>query len=86
MCKWVSVKDRLPDIGEHVIVTNGGFVCESFLDRFQKWQRGGVDMFFMTPTHWTPFPDPPHIKTRRTRLIRKFFSFSNKLKCILWRT
>lgn len=57
--KWVSVEERLPEQGERVLVSNGGFICESYLSQSGKWQRGGVDMFFMTPTHWMPLPKPP---------------------------
>lgn len=61
--KWISVTERLPDYGERVLVTNGvGFVCESFLSQNGKWQRGGVDMFFMTPAYWMPLPTPPEMK------------------------
>lgn len=56
---WIPVTERLPEFGERVLVSNGGFVCESFLSQSGKWQRSGVDMFFMTPTHWMPLPEPP---------------------------
>lgn len=56
---WVSVKERFPEQGERVLVTNGGFVCESFLNEENEWQRGGTKLFFMTPTHWMPLPPPP---------------------------
>ena len=56
---WISVEERLPEQGERVLVSNGGFICESYLSQSGKWQRGGVDMFFMTPTHWMPLPAPP---------------------------
>ena len=55
---WISVEERLPEYGERVLVSNGGFVCESYLSQSGKWQRGGVDMFFMTPTHWCNLPEP----------------------------
>ncbi len=57
--QWISVKDRLPEVGQFVLITNGTFVCESFLALNRKWQRGGVDLFFMTATHWQPLPEPP---------------------------
>ncbi len=57
--QWISVEDRLPEKGERVLITNGAFVCESFLANNDKWQRGGTDLFFMQPTHWQPMPEPP---------------------------
>ena len=62
---WISVEERLPEYGERVLVSNGGFVCESYLSQSGKWQRGGVDMFFMTPTHWMPLLKPPKEENKR---------------------
>lgn len=63
--KWISVEERLPKFGERVLVSNGGFVCESFLSQSGRWQRGGVDMFFMTPTHWCEMPESPKEENKR---------------------
>ena len=57
--QWISIEDKLPEKGERVLITNGAFVCESFLANNDKWQRGGTDLFFMQPTHWQPMPEPP---------------------------
>lgn len=59
--EWISVKGRLPEKGEQVLVTNGGFVCECYFVN-NRWERGGVPLFFMTPTHWMPMPEPPKEK------------------------
>lgn len=61
---WISVKEELPGPGERVIVSNGGFVCESFLNQYGDWIRGGARMFFMTPTHWMHMPEPPKEENR----------------------
>ena len=63
--QWISVEKRLPEQGERVLVSNGGFICESYLSQSGKWQRGGVDMFFMTPTHWMPLLKPPKEENKR---------------------
>lgn len=48
---WISVKDRLPEDGERVLVTECGRV---FVERFDRL------LGFDTPTtHWMPLPDPP---------------------------
>lgn len=56
--EWISVNDNLPEEGISVLVSNGEFVCESYLKN-KKWIRGGVEIFYMTPTHWMFFPKPP---------------------------
>lgn len=57
--KWISVEERLPIRGDRVLVTNGSFVCEAYLSTADNWIRGGAPLFYMTPTHWMPLPDPP---------------------------
>ena len=56
---WISVEDRLPEPGERVLVTNGIFVCEAYLNISNKWVRAGVEVFFITPSCWMPLPEPP---------------------------
>lgn len=47
-CKWISVKDRLPEDGERIIVCyDDGWVCDQCTP-----VDGGV-------THWMPLPQPP---------------------------
>lgn len=62
---WISLEDSLPEVGEHVLVSDGRYVCESFLAENQKWQRNGEQLSFMAPTHWMPFPEPPSVKLCR---------------------
>ena len=58
MMEWISVEDRLPGIGQHVLVwrTSGGKYApfsigiERFIDNL-----GGQ----WPVTHWMPLPDPP---------------------------
>lgn len=59
MAEWISVKDRLPEPGERVLVSDGGFVCESYLNIRDKWVRAGVELSFMVPRYWKPMPEPP---------------------------
>jgi hypothetical protein len=56
---WISVKDRLPEVGERVLIyvpaTDGD--CDHWIADFQmqgKWQ-----MFGYNATHWMPLPKPP---------------------------
>ena len=59
MAEWISVEDRLPEPGERVLVTDGSFVCEAYLNIINKWVRGGTELFFMRPSSWMPLPEPP---------------------------
>ena len=65
---WISVKDELPDLGERVIVTDGVFVGEAYLNSKRKWIRyngtaigdGDVEQLLgIEITHWLPMPVPP---------------------------
>ena len=61
--EWISVDDRLPELGEHVLVTDGGFVGEFYINRQGQWQRCNVNnYFFLTALDilwWMPLPKPP---------------------------
>lgn len=59
---WISVKDDIPDFGERVIVTDGVFVGEAWLNKSKKWIRydRDVEWFFESKiTHWMSMPIPP---------------------------
>ena len=58
---WISVEDRLPDIGVEVIV------CDNYRDVYTDYRRKDnkdwneprkyiIDIYY---THWMPFPKPP---------------------------
>ena len=58
--EWISVKDRLPEIHEDVLIWFRGTVC--FGDRTSDghWRpEGGNGNFDDDITHWMPLPDPP---------------------------
>lgn len=61
---WISVKDRLPDVGETVLFTG----INSYGNRFRTQKgyfNGGVwisDSIVLVKdaiTHWMPIPEPP---------------------------
>ena len=59
--EWISVKDRLPEPGERVLVCIGA-VFEAFIDSAGKWQRyysAPLNEVLGEPTHWMPLPQPP---------------------------
>lgn len=65
MTEWISVKDRLPEYGQEVLViviqNDGRFYA---IDKFTKWNND-CDSFtkdkypFSRVTHWMPLPEMP---------------------------
>ena len=61
--EWISVKDRLPELGERVICTDGYAVFEQYRVGlscvYGMWDRGGLKSPMQEVTHWMPLPQPP---------------------------
>jgi hypothetical protein len=74
--QWISVKDKLPEIGKEVIVfsprSNQGKGRVTALSRYIRYE-GAVDFYWDNSyggrnvyvqeaiTHWMPLPKPPQI-------------------------
>ena len=56
MSNWISVKDRLPDPGERVLVSNGKMVMEAYRTIYGNWERFGTRLFCIEPIEWVPMP------------------------------
>ena len=65
---WIPVKDELPDFGERVIVSDGVFSGEAYLNSNGKWIRycGSLygdgdleELLGIKITHWMPMPIAP---------------------------
>jgi len=61
--RWISVKDRLPEDGGYVLVSDGddvymGFKDDSWGSHFMNVESGSM-MSFGDITHWQPMPAPP---------------------------
>lgn len=56
MSEWISVKDRLPEIGERVLIYSRQ-TLEAIRYEGKKFNRFGVSVD--DATHWMPLPAPP---------------------------
>lgn len=54
--EWISVKDRLPEQGQAVIVYSGG-VLKPTVFAYQFWNKNHES--WARITHWMPLPDAP---------------------------
>lgn len=62
--KWISVKDRLPALGERVLGVDQFFEIQA-MHREKTWKDEPeiwyiVGMYIFYPTHWMPLPEAPH--------------------------
>ena len=61
--KWISVEEKLPELGTRVIATDGVFVGEAIFARDSRWSGygGGIlrDCIGSVVTHWMPLPEAP---------------------------
>lgn len=61
--EWISVDDRLPEQGERVLATDGGFVGELYVNSRCQWQRYNVNdhslLIALDILWWMPLPEPP---------------------------
>ena len=61
--EWIPVTERLPELGERVICTDGYAVFEQYRVElscvYGMWDRGGRKSPMQVVTHWMPIPNPP---------------------------
>lgn len=61
--EWISVNDRLPEVGERVLATDGAFVGEMYINKRGRWQRYNVNdsalLMALDILWWMPLPEPP---------------------------
>ena len=61
--RWIPVTERLPEPGERVLATDGGFVGEFYVNSRGQWQRYNVNdhslLMALDILWWMPIPEPP---------------------------
>lgn len=56
--EWISVEDRLPEIGERVLAFDNEYGVQiMWLNQREKWEM--PVRFADSATHWMPLPEPP---------------------------
>jgi len=58
---WISVKDRLPELGEVVLtISEVGQMRVGYIGTKKRiWVDGSGFFRLYNPTHWMPLPEPP---------------------------
>lgn len=64
MAHWISVKDRLPQVKEDVLIYDS-----HHRNIYKAWYIGDIDVWFSNEylpqfiniTHWMPLPEPPEV-------------------------
>ena len=62
---WISVEERLPEIGRKCLIANSEIVVRGWLRPDGVWKTGvSSDEIWRKfslhpPTHWMPLPEPP---------------------------
>lgn len=67
MTDWISVKDRLPEIGSTILVYGGGDIHIGRRVPNEELSRNGVILMASTDggtlvSHWMPLPNDPEDK------------------------
>ena len=69
--EWIPVTERLPEPGERVLATDGGFVCELYVNSRGQWQRYNVNDYSLLMAldilWWMPLPEPPKVDEEKKK-------------------
>lgn len=57
--RWIPVTERLPEIGQHVLVARSMPRHRVMKDRYTDFGHLGKDFKYNAVTHWQPIPNPP---------------------------
>lgn len=61
MSEWISVKERLPIIGQCVLICSeaGGVAEGCYCIHPNEWVQFRWNVAKLNVTHWMPLPEPP---------------------------
>lgn len=59
MSEWISVKDRLPTVGDEVLACFKGQFSWVMFTAVSTHHHGLVADGYASATHWMPLPEPP---------------------------
>lgn len=60
--EWISVKDKMPEFDEYVLIYAKGEIVRAFLYTTKYgnfWSTCEDDIRHADVTHWMPMPQPP---------------------------
>ena len=62
--EWISVKDRLPEVGGYVVCIAKRNSFSRFIPMVARIEKNGwvnpmTEQYISEVTHWTPMPNPP---------------------------
>ena len=65
-CGWISVKDRLPEVGGYVVCIAKRNPFSRFMPMVARIEKNGwvnpiTEQYISEVTHWMPLPDPPEM-------------------------
>ncbi len=59
--RWIPCSERLPEPGERVLATDGGFIGEMYINKRGQWRRYNVayieDLMALDILWWMPLPE-----------------------------
>lgn len=59
--RWILCSERLPEPGERVLATDGGFIGEMYINKRGQWRRYNVayieDLMALDILWWMPLPE-----------------------------
>ena len=60
MSKWISVKERVPNNVEDVLITDGyDRYAVAYFSKDKTWEVSKDILICGIVTHWMPLPEPP---------------------------